>query len=87
VQEQLNNILKHAAARQVIITVGLTGEGQNIRLLVKDDGKGFDMESKKNGVGLRNIISRADLFGGKSLIQSSPGNGCELEVIFPYKVA
>jgi two-component system sensor histidine kinase UhpB len=87
VQEQLNNILKHAAARQVTITIGLTGEGQHIRLLVKDDGKGFDTESKKNGVGLRNIISRADLFGGKAIIQSSPGNGCELEVSFPYTAA
>ena len=66
VQEQLNNILKHADASNVIITVGLAGDGQNIKLLVKDDGKGFNMESKKNGVGLRNIISRADLFGGKA---------------------
>lgn len=87
VQEQLNNILKHAAANHVIITVGLAGEGQNIRLLVKDDGKGFNMESKKNGVGLRNIISRADLFGGKAIIKSSPGTGCELEVTFPCVAA
>jgi two-component system, NarL family, sensor histidine kinase UhpB len=87
VQEQLNNILKHAAASHVIIAVGLAGEAKNIRLLVKDDGKGFNMESKRNGVGLRNIISRADLFGGKATIQSSPGNGCELEVTFPSVAA
>ena len=83
VQEQLNNILKHAAGKKIIISLCLMDDGKSVELLIKDDGKGFDPAQKKNGVGLRNIISRAGLFDGKVSIHSEPGKGCELEVIFP----
>ena len=83
VQEQLNNILKHAAAKKVLISLRLADDGRGVELLIKDNGKGFDTAPKKNGVGLRNIISRAGLFDGKVNIYSEPGRGCELKVIFP----
>jgi signal transduction histidine kinase len=85
VQEQLNNIIKHAAAKNVIASLRLINEDEagSVELLIKDDGKGFDPAQKKNGVGLRNIVSRAGLFGGSVSIHSAPGHGCELKVIFP----
>jgi signal transduction histidine kinase len=85
VQEQLNNIIKHAAATNVIITLRLVNDRQNenLELVIKDDGKGFDPAQKRNGVGLRNIISRGEVFGGTVTIQSKPGKGCELRVILP----
>lgn len=85
VQEQLNNILKHAAATHIKIILKLTQENDinNVELIIKDDGKGFDPALKRNGVGLRNIISRAELFGGTVTVQSKPGQGCELKVVFP----
>lgn len=83
VQEQLNNILKHAGAKKIICSLHLMDDGKAIELLVKDDGLGFDTTVKKNGVGLRNIISRAALFDGKVSIHSQPGQGCELKVLFP----
>ena len=83
VQEQLNNIIKHAQAGHVIISLCIINDNRNVRLSIKDDGKGFDPAQKGNGVGLRNIISRAELFHGKVAIQSSIGNGCELKVDFP----
>jgi signal transduction histidine kinase len=85
VQEQLNNIMKHAAASTVSIRLRLIKENEldHVELVIKDDGKGFDPALKRNGVGLRNIISRAELFGGNVTIQSKPGHGCELKVLFP----
>jgi signal transduction histidine kinase len=85
VQEQLNNIIKHAEARNISVALGLVNNGtnENLELVIKDDGKGFDPALKRNGVGLRNITSRAELFGGTVTVQSKPGKGCELKVVFP----
>jgi two-component system sensor histidine kinase UhpB len=82
IQEQLNNIIKHAGAANVLISLDLR-DGAAIELLIKDDGRGFDAGQKKNGVGLRNIITRAELYDGHVSISSYPGRGCELKVIFP----
>jgi len=83
IQEQLNNILKHAQAHSVMIE--LTKEEEQIRLLVVDDGKGFDPRMRRDGVGISNIISRAELYNGKVDIDSAPGKGCRLEVILNSK--
>jgi signal transduction histidine kinase len=83
IQEQLNNILKHAQASSVIIE--LTREEEQIRLLLADDGKGFDPRMRRNGVGISNIISRAELYNGRVEIDSAPGKGCRLEVILNSK--
>lgn len=83
VQEQLNNIIKHAAASNVRISLRLVSDGAGIELSIKDDGKGFDPRQKRNGVGLRNITSRAELYYGHVTINSKPGHGCELKVMFP----
>jgi two-component system, NarL family, sensor histidine kinase UhpB len=79
VQEQLNNIIKHAAARSVLIR--LYKENDKIILLIKDNGKGFDVSAKRNGVGLTNISSRAEVLNGKLEIHSAPGEGCELKIV------
>ena len=83
IQEQLNNIVKHAKAKNVNILFGNCQESDSIRLSIVDDGKGFDTTTKRTGVGLRNITSRAELIGGTVTVISSPGNGCELTVTFP----
>lgn len=80
VQEQLNNIHKHAKAKNVIIS--LQEKDEVVLLSVKDDGIGFDTTTKKNGVGLRNITSRAEVNNGIVSIESSPGAGCSLIVKF-----
>ncbi|MCW3089703.1 MAG: domain S-box protein [Ferruginibacter sp.] len=78
VQEQINNIFKHAKATKVII--GLTQNKEILRLRIKDNGIGFDTAVKRNGIGLKNIISRTNLFKGEVVINSHPGEGCELLV-------
>jgi two-component system, NarL family, sensor histidine kinase UhpB len=83
VQEQMNNIIKHAGASNVLVSICLINSDNGLQLLIKDNGRGFDPSQKRNGVGLRNIISRAELLYGTVSIKSSPGEGCELKVIFP----
>jgi two-component system sensor histidine kinase UhpB len=81
VQEQLNNIVKHAKASRVLIRLSI--EGVYIVLSVSDNGVGFDPGSHRKGVGITNIMSRAELFNGRVEIASAPGDGCTLTVSIP----
>jgi PAS domain S-box-containing protein len=81
IQEQLNNILKHANAKNVNIEFIM--DAGNITLTIHDDGQGFDTGKKKNGIGLKNIISRIESLNGKVKIDSSPGKGCSLVMNIP----
>ena len=81
IQEQLNNIMKHAKATEVMIRLSI--EGTEIVLTVVDNGVGFDISRHRKGVGITNIISRTELFKGKVEIQSRPGDGCVLTVRLP----
>jgi two-component system sensor histidine kinase UhpB len=83
VQEQMNNIIKHAQASKIKISVKLTKK--LVKLNVTDNGKGFDTSSSKDGIGLENMKRRAEMFSGKCKFKSSPGNGCELHVEIPLK--
>ena len=80
VQEQLNNILKYAEATRIDVFVHHEGNRLNIR--VKDNGKGFDVSRQRTGIGITNMISRVNVFGGKIQIDTSPGKGCVLSVFF-----
>ena len=87
VQETLNNVLKHASASQVKIT--LTRERAHLRLVVEDDGRGFDasrlasLAPDQRGLGLREITERAKMMRGRVVIQSRPGQGTRLTVEVP----
>ena len=80
IQEQLNNILKYASAS--VIHVRLTQNNYNFTLLIEDNGRGFDVKAKRKGIGLANITSRAELYNGQAIIESLPGAGCTVLVIF-----
>jgi two-component system sensor histidine kinase UhpB len=81
VQEQFNNIIKHAQAHNV--SIGLTDNKDFIDLWIQDDGKGFDPKERRKGVGLSNILSRIELFDGKLEVISSKGHGCTLKIHVP----
>ena len=80
VQEQMNNILKHAKAK----TINILFEKKNNHLIISivDDGIGFDTSKRKKGIGVYNIISRAELYKGEVSIVSEPGKGCSLTIDF-----
>ena len=77
-QEQLNNIEKHAKAADASVTIISTRK--QISLLIKDNGIGFDAKMKRNGIGLTNIMNRAESLNGSVKITAEPGNGCLLQV-------
>lgn len=79
-QESVNNTLKHANAKHLIIS--LQYSDQMFNLTVADDGDGFstDVFEDKRGLGLKNIETRAALIGGTVSINSTPGNGCSIAV-------
>jgi PAS domain S-box-containing protein len=79
VQEQLNNILKHAQATHA--TINLTRRGNEIILLISDNGKGCNISETEKGIGIINIRSRAELYHGSVTIVSKPGEGYELKVV------
>jgi PAS domain S-box-containing protein len=80
IQEQFNNIFKHANAQHIFIK--LSQEAGKLILSIKDDGIGFDTNATSHGVGLINIQTRASLFNGEMHIISSIGNGTEVNVTF-----
>ena len=82
-QEQVNNVIKHANASNLVIE--LISEDDTINIAITDDGQGFDPDQVKfkKGVGLSNITSRAELFNGKVTIDTAPGKGCTLNIHVP----
>ncbi len=81
IQEQVNNILKHAQATKV--SISLLQNGNRVQLDITDNGIGFDTKKKQTGIGVDNIKSRAISYHGKADFISKPGSGCKLTVTFP----
>jgi PAS domain S-box-containing protein len=79
VQEQLNNILRHAKATHAVIRLSRTGN--EIALSISDNGLGCDISKEIKGVGIINIKSRAELYHGSVRVVSKPGQGYVLEVV------
>ena len=82
IQEQINNIMKYAEAGNVNISI--QAKDKTISVNVTDDGKGFEVKAKRQGIGISNMINRAETFNGKVKIKSSPGKGCKTTVTIPY---
>lgn len=83
VQEAVNNILKHANARNISVSLGLIGE--NLSLTIADDGKGMPEDAGKKsgrGIGWDDIRSRVSLFNGNMKLYSEPGKGTQLSINF-----
>ena len=83
IQEQLNNILKHAKATGV--TISLSQNNKSIVISIFDNGVGFDTTKKNKRMEVSNIINRAKSYNGNAIFISQPGKGCSLIVSFPAK--
>jgi PAS domain S-box-containing protein len=83
VQESLSNVRRHARAGSVSVRLEQHGEN-NVRIVVKDDGIGFDpVTVADDRFGIEGIRQRAWLLGGEPLITSSPGRGTTVTVTLP----
>ncbi|WP_077920749.1 MULTISPECIES: sensor histidine kinase [Spirosoma] len=86
-QELLNNVLKHARARTV--TVSVDYQPDRLTLTVADDGQGFSQDDvaarpiNESGSGMSNLHRRAELLGGTLSVQSRLGAGTTVTVLLP----
>ena len=81
-QEALTNAVRHAEAHRV--TLQLVTTPDRVRLIVEDDGQGFDPSQAAQGrYGLVGLNERARLLGGRLKLESSPGGGTRVEVTAP----
>lgn len=87
VQEVINNIARHAMARNVAITFHFKDE--SVVIDVKDDGIGFDMveatisPDSQRGLGLMGMLERIELVGGQMEIDTAPGYGTQIHIEVP----
>ncbi len=80
IQESINNTLKHSGGD--ILKISILDESDKIFFRIVDNGKGFEGKKVKQGSGLKNIAYRAHLIGAESIINSVPGKGTDISIIY-----
>jgi signal transduction histidine kinase len=85
--EAVTNAVRHAEAQS--IAIGLHFDRDHLRLRVRDDGRGFDVDGsplkvRSNHFGLLGISERARSLGGELRLESRPGAGTEIDCRLPY---
>lgn len=83
VQEVLGNMVKHAEATKISLTVLMNESGLSIA--IKDNGKGFDTDkiAASKGIGWKNIFARVNLLDGEMRVQSEQLTGTQIEITIP----
>ncbi|NIM95012.1 MAG: GAF domain-containing protein [Anaerolineales bacterium] len=79
-QESLANVARHSSAECVVITLHAD---EDIQLIVKDDGQGFDPQVAYDGIGLQTMRERAESLDGGFIVESEQGEGTCITVTFP----
>jgi signal transduction histidine kinase len=83
IQECVNNVIKHACATTLDISV--IRDKDSISATIEDNGKGFDTTDKEKfeGIGLKNILTRVEYLKGTAEFDSTPGNGTAVSLHIP----
>jgi signal transduction histidine kinase len=81
-EEALTNVVKYAKAGKVKVRLDASPEGW-LRLMVKDDGQGFDAKASPGGLGMATMQDYADAEGGECVVHSAPGIGTEVTAMLP----
>lgn len=81
-QECLNNTLKHAEPKRIEVRISVPSPGK-ARLLIQDDGVGFDSKVPSQGSGMGNLANRMKTIGGSFVLSSKPGAGTKIDLEFP----
>ncbi|QIL37942.1 hypothetical protein G7074_00755 [Pedobacter sp. HDW13] len=82
IQELVNNSIKHAQAKNVLVQLHQSHQEKLLAITVEDDGKGFNTDQLKqaNGMGWLNIQNRVEFLKGKIDLQSAPGKGTSVMI-------
>ncbi|WP_298904375.1 sensor histidine kinase [uncultured Psychroserpens sp.] len=81
IQELLTNIIKHSKANEAIIQ--FSEQDNMLTIMVEDNGKGFNLNASKSGIGLINIEQRIEKIEGEFVIDTSEGNGTTVILNIP----
>jgi len=83
VQEAVNNVLRHAQAQHVGVT--LNRDVDHVKVQIMDDGQGFDIHLPRSGrhVGLWSMRERVEQLGGQFEVRSAPGQGTAVTAVVP----
>lgn len=85
IQELLNNSIKYAKAKEILIQIN--GDGEELTLQYEDDGIGFDKDNlPRKGMGLENIYSRINYLKGNIVYDSRPGEGVYVMARVPVQL-
>jgi signal transduction histidine kinase len=81
-EQGLLNSFIHGPARNVLVSIGTDSAGRT-EIMVSDDGPGTDLDFIESGVGTAIIDSWVGILGGKKTVETVPGHGYLLRVVFP----
>jgi two-component system, NarL family, sensor kinase len=84
IQECLNNAIKHA--QPSLIDIRVSSDSSKSEIVIKDDGKGFDVSKNSEGLGMYNLQSRMNTIGGIFSVNSKIGSGTEVKLTLPNEV-
>ena len=77
-KEATNNMVKYAEANKARFAINT--EKNNLMMMIRDNGKGFEVGKSTEGNGLKNMKKRAEEIGAKLVIDSFPGNGTTIQL-------
>ncbi len=83
IQESLTNIIRHANATSVSISLVLRVESNTLDLLIVDNGQGCDLNTVSAGFGLQGMAERVKLLGGEFQLESQTGKGMQIKARVP----
>jgi signal transduction histidine kinase len=90
IRELLRNVVKHSGVQAALVSV--SSDGQELRVVVEDKGVGFEwqlslFEPRAQGFGLWSVADRVRDAAGEMTVDTGPGRGCRVTVMFPLERA
>jgi signal transduction histidine kinase len=85
VKEAINNLIKHAAASEVIMSISFKNDSFDVS--IRDNGAGFELSGAEAGHGLKNMKERMESIGGTYSVDSHPGSGTTVRLRLPSRTA
>ncbi len=85
IQESLTNIIRHAKANHVIISLKINTMPKKLELVISDDGQGCDLSQVKSGFGLLSMAERIKLLDGKFTLDTQVNKGMKIIVSIPLQ--
>jgi signal transduction histidine kinase len=85
VEEALTNVIEHTKASKATVRLDSSREGW-LRLTVRDNGEGFDVENTPRGLGMQTMQNYAEAVDGECSVHSDPGAGTEIAAVLPLSL-